>query len=184
MRSETVTVGEISAVVRSRTRRTAIIEAVYKKALAKAHPEIEAYEQAQYETLTPDLPVDKNGKIKEDLTPEQATVFARYTQRFSAMQQQNAVGASYVREVRDFVPLLARITDLHGTAFDLTPPQFVDVQVNAAFEDWLDETHEDFWTVIGAAVARMDEPLTPLEQKPPETLTEAEQADPLPVSVG
>lgn len=184
MRSETVIIGETIAAVRSRTRRTAIIEAIYKKALAKAHPEIEAYEQAQYETVTPNLPIDKNGKIKPDLTSEEQVVFSSYTQRFSAVQQQHAVGASYAREVRDFVPLLARITDLHGTAFDLTPPQFVDAQVNAAFEDWLDEAHEDFWTAIGAAVTRIDEPLTSVEQKPPEALTEAEQADPLLESAG
>lgn len=184
MRSETVIVGETVAVVRSRTRRTAIIEAIYKKALVKAHPEIEAYEQAQYETITPDLPVDGSGKIKIDLTPEQASVFARYTQRFSAVQQQHGVGASYAREVRDFVPLLARITELHGTTFDLTPPQFVDEQVTAAFEDWLDEAHKDFWDAVGTVIAQIDAPLTPVEQRPPETLTDEEKENFLSAKAG
>lgn len=179
MRSETVTVGDITAVVCSRTRRTAIIEAQYKQAIGKTHPEIGAYEQTWYELAPPLDAVDTNGRVKPNLTPEQAASFLAYSRQLTSVQKTHAVGESYAAEVRQFVPLLARITELKGTPFDLTPPQFVDNQVNTAFESWLDETHEPFWETVKEAITQLDAPLTPIEQRPPETLSEAEKGNPL-----
>lgn len=183
MRSVTVTVVGITAVVHSRTRRTPIVEAQYKQAIVKAHPEIGEYEQTWYELAPPLDAVDSTGRVKTNLTPEQAASFLAYSRQLTAVQKTHAVGESYASQVRQFVPLLARITDLAGTAFDMTPPQFLDSQVNAAFEDWLDETHEPFWEAIDKAITQLDAPLTPVEQRPPETLTEEQRDNPLSVEV-
>ncbi len=181
MRTESITLDGITVTIHSRTRRTAIIQAQYKQAISKAHPEIAEYEQADFALIPPVLPVDATGKIQfAKFTSEQMATFNKYSRQKMELSSQYAIGANYAKEATAFVELLARITSLQGTPFDLTtPPQFSDAQVLGAFEAWLDETYEDLWEAIATAIAKMDAPLTPIEQRPPETLTEAEQADPL-----
>lgn len=184
MRSETVIVGEITATVRSRSRRTAIVEATYMQAIVKAHPEIAEYEQALYALMRPNLPVDLNGQVLKNLTPVQEAIWHEYVQKSVNLKRVHPIGAAFAEEAGAFVPLLARIVDLGGAPFGFTSPQFLDAQVLEAFDDWLDEAHEDFWEVTGKAVVKVDAPLTPVNQRPPETLTEAEQVDPLSEPVG
>ncbi len=181
MRTESVTVDDITVTIHSRTRRTAIIQAQYRQAIIKAHVEIAEYERAEYAIIPPVLPVDANGKIQFDkANSEQMAAFNKFSRQKMELSSLHAIGANYAKEAGNLVELLARVTSLQGTPFDLTtPPQFSDAQVLGAFEAWLDETYEDLWEAIATAIAKMDEPLTPVEQRPPETLTEAEHADPL-----
>lgn len=187
MRSETITVGSIKAEVRSKSRRTLIVEAMYKQALLKAHPEIADYERALY-AITATLPFDDRGVLvpHDKRTPEQEAAVLEYNRAVIAVDNQFPVGKAYADEATRFVPLLARITKLTRAPFKLDANGlFVYDEVVAAFEDWIDADDEEpdgFWAQVRRAVHEIDAPLTPVEERPPETLTEAEQADPLPTA--
>ena len=172
MRSETIVVGSITATVRSRSRRTAIVEATYMQAIVKAHPEIAEYEQALYALMRPNLPVDLNGQVLKNLTPAQEATWHEYVQSSVNLKRVHPVGSAFAEEAGAFVPRLARIIELSGAPFDFAAPQFLDAQVLIAFDDWLDETHEDFWKALGEAIGKVDAPLTSVIQKPPEALTD------------
>lgn len=180
MRSEVVTVGSVSVEVRSRTRRTAIIEAEIRQALIAAHPEILEFEHAQLAVIRPNLPMDIYGNVLPNLNDQQKRMMEEFSQAIVRVKDDHPVGGAYAAEALRFGQLFARIGLMTGTDFDVVAGEPLKAaQIVAAFEDWLDGTSEELWVSISTASARLDRPLTPVEQRPPQTLTEGEKADPL-----
>lgn len=170
MRTQTVVHNGISVVVRSRYRRTPIIAAQYMEALRRAYPAIVAFEADMFQI---DMPADPNDRAQA----------ATYETRIVAARARHELGAEYLRVANAIVPLLARISGITGALFTLGPDgRFDDANVIRAFEQAADEDGDDpdtLWGEIAAAVAVVDAPLTPVEDRPPETLTEVQRRDPL-----
>lgn len=183
MHSETFsTPGGIIATVRSRSRRTLITEARYKQALRQAYPSIEAFERAQFAAQPPKLPIDDQGKYTRDLTPIEQQAWDSYDHFTRQTRIAHELGANYFDGMTVVAPLLARIMTLGGASFHVDADGCIpDEGVKAAFEDWLNDEDEPdgFWTLLSQTIQKLDAPLTTVEQKPPETLTPEEQADPL-----
>lgn len=168
MRQETLTVNNVEVIVRSRTRRTAIVEAQIKQAIVKAHPEITDYEAAQYAVAAPNLPIDIDGNPEKKRNPQQELALLDYSRQLVIVRNQHPVGSAYADEMNRFASLAARI--------NLMPEEKVYLD---AFEAWLDGANDELWTTINEAIKRLDAPLTDVIQRPPETLTEVEEVDPL-----
>lgn len=184
MRSETISVGPITAVVRSRSRRTAILEAEYKQALREQYPSIADFEMAQLSIPMPSFPIDSTGALTRPLTTAEQQAMEVYAAHTGRARVQHELGAVYAEGMGTCVPLLARLVTVGGASFHVGDNgQLASTEVVKAFEDWLnDEGDKDsFWSVLAAMVARLDAPLTTVEQKPPDALTEAEKDDPLSV---
>lgn len=186
MRSETFsTESGITAMVRSRNRRTTLIEAQYSQALRTAYPSIAEFELAQLGASMPNLPIDDKGALTRPLTTLEQQALNAYTGHTALIRTQHAVGAAYFEGMSTVVPLLARIVTVGGAPFHADADgRLPDADVAAAFEDWLNDDEEatGFWGTLAKTVQGIDAPLTPVQQKPPETLTLEEQADPLSVA--
>lgn len=172
MQKKTITVGNLSAVIRNRTRRIPILEAEIKAALIRFHPEIAAYEKAQFSVVTPHLPYDQNGRLIEQRTPEQEDALRAFTQATMLVTTENPLGEAYATAAREFVPLMARIVSVSG---------YEDIALENLFEIWLDEADAAFWQAIADAIADMDKPLTSPIEQPTKTLSEDEKRLPLSV---
>lgn len=182
MRQETVSVNGITAVVRTRSRRTAITEAQYSQALRLAHPEIADFETALLAVNTPNLPINQKGEAARPLTEPEQKALEGYISHTARSRSQHQLGDAYADAMNGVVPLLARIVTIGGAKFHVNGDGSIpDEGVVAALEDWLndDGDKEGFWSVLSETIAKLDTPLTPVSQQPPETLTPEQQDSPL-----
>jgi hypothetical protein len=177
MKTDTVVYEGRTAIVRSRNRKTAITEAQYMQVLRDKYPEILAYEIAMLQVTMPPV------KTKED-DPE----MMQYVTATAAARSRNQIGAELSVSANNFVPILARFTSVMGAPFIIevggrVPPE----QVSIAFNDFLEEDEGQdetgkllgFWPEAIRRINALDAPITSVVERPPETLTEAEQVDPL-----
>lgn len=176
MRSETITIDNVHITITSRTRRTAIIEAQYKQVLIEAHPEVIEYESAQRALIRINLPIDVYGRVLPNLNPQQQLLWDEYIKAKLTLSSAHPLAAQYYEEINGFLPIASRMSDIKGTIFD-SVAGLTNEQVLIAFDTWLDEA--ELWKEVMKAIVRLDTPLTDVTSKPPENLTEAEQADPL-----
>lgn len=170
MQTETVTHDTITATVRTRYVRTALIEARYFQMLREAYPEIK-----EAERVIASIPLPSNIRVDEQLES--------YGQKIamSIVGAGVAVGQQYMDIAQPFVKLAARLHNLSGAPYALgAKAQFEAAELVKAFESRLDEEDVDgFWGKVAAAITALDAPLTPVDQQPKEALTAAQRNDPL-----
>lgn len=182
MRQETISINGVTAVIRTRSRRTAITEAQYAKAIRDVHPEIDEYVQATAQVMRPGLPIDANGNVKAATTPEENAAIENFMRQVTLVELQHAIGKAYGEAMNAVTPLLARIVTVGGTVFHVNGDGNIPNEgVVAALEDWLNDDGEEagFWSALSDGIQRLDAPLTPVSQQPPETLTPEQQDSPL-----
>lgn len=179
MQTVTFTVGDITVTIRNRTRRTAILQAKYRQVLAKAYPEVVEYEQVMYLLTAPRVPEKNVGEAKARYD----RAYDEHISRLAALRGKYPVGAAYADRFAGLLSMLSRITEIEGAEFYITDGTFKDEDVIRACEDYLDGdfevTEDDFWLILARRISEMDAPVTPVESKPPEFLTEDESKDPL-----
>lgn len=177
MRTETFTSHGATATVRSRNRRTSITEAQYMQALRAALPEIVEYEREMYQHTAPVLDLTRMDQWK----PEERQRYEDYATKVSAVSAHNQTGAAYHQAANVLVPLLARITSITGGVLHINGNgRLDDASVVQGLYQFLDDDPDDgFWLDLAKAIDKVDAPLTPVEMKPPEALTQAESANPL-----
>jgi hypothetical protein len=178
MRTLPFTHENITGTVRTRYRRTAIIEAQYMSFLREAYPELAAFEQAYVLIEGPKLSGEDKDKEKDEAAIE------AYGMRLAPLRATNEVGSEYMIAANLIVKPLARISSISGAPFVLgADGRFAKESVIKAFEMVLDEDLDDdnptLWDVVKEAIREVDQPLTPKHEAPPETLTGAERRDPL-----
>lgn len=163
--------------VRTRNRKTPITEALYKAWLREAYPDIQTAELAI--VGLPSLPVlpkadDPLAEVKRATFDERNIA---WNKAFEAVAIQHEYGLA-LRDLMDrWVKVAARLIGT-GDAYPLDNDCRMDKPtVLQAFVDYQNE-HE-FWQAAEAAIAELDKPITDVATRPPETLSEAEQADPL-----
>lgn len=185
MRSQTFHCGPVMATVRTRNRRTGIVEARYNTALRAAYPEIAAYELAQLAVPMPNLPIDRKGEFERPLTPVEQQALEKYNGHTALARTQHELGAAYASAMASVTPLLARLMTIGGAAFHVDQDGCLpDADVVAAFKDYLDADDEDadgFWPTLARTIQKLDAPITPVQERPPETLTAEERDSPLPL---
>jgi hypothetical protein len=186
MRTEVVTHDGATVTVRSAYRRTPIIESQYMAALQAAYPELVAFEAAVFQVDSPTAPNDPKDKKALE---RYRVAMQDYERALIPIRTAHRVGFAVDNEAISFVVWLARVSAAEGWLIDLgTDGRFDDASVVKAFEARLEEEFQDYdetgapitlWGKIADAVKRVDAPLTPVDLRPPETLTEAEKVDPL-----
>jgi hypothetical protein len=171
MRTATVTHEGITAVVRSLYRRTSIIEAQYKQALREVYPDVLDFERALF-------------RVEMPSNPNNEAQIAAYVGRVAPFEAEYPLGAQYSRRINEIAPIMARISLIVGAAFALGPDgRFDNASAAKAFEHALDEEDEGgLWVKLAEAINEIDAPVTPVDERPAETLTEAEKSDPLSVA--
>lgn len=192
MRTETIEHDGITITVRSRNRRMPIIVAQYMQAIRAAYPDLVAFEAELFHLDRPmlDEPVKPPATAYAETQAQYETQLAAYTAAMSAYGQQvfavrlrHQLGAAVDDRAVPFVGMLSRFTLVKGLGVKLGPDgRFDNPSVIKAFEQFLDgddKETDDLWLKISAAILRVDAPLTPVIERPPETLTEAEAGDPL-----
>lgn len=167
MEIRTITVDKVTAVVRSHFRRTPIIEKEYLKMIRQRYPEIEPCERAMLA-----IPYPANPKDQEAM--------GRYESALIPIVSEHDLGWELKQQMDLFAPLAARLKTISGASFSMASNErFEEGELVKAFEDYLAEDGEGLWTKVREAIAEIDKPATPVEQRPQEALTAEEQADPL-----
>ena len=138
------------AVVRTANRKTPIVEALYNQVLRAASPELANIALPSTET---------------DL---------------QAMASNCPLPLIAIGVINAFVPLAARLVSAQNVPFQIgRDGRFTDSELALAYEHFSNEdTNEGFWCEVEQAIKAVDMPLSPVESAPPETLTEAQAADP------
>lgn len=182
---ETITVkhGTISADVRTKYVRTALIEARYFQWLREQYPDIRKAEEIIARVTLPRVNgnADANDAAMQEYGEKLGQAF---------IEAQAEAGSALLTQAQRFVRWAARLHNLSGAAYALGKnAQFEKDALIQAFESSFDEEDTDdvekmgFWGKVAKAITELDKPLTPTFQRPLEALTEAERNDPLSVSV-